>query len=99
MQIKQKRAKRIIETQIAKKKNLVARKFEHMSYEHQKRLRLHQKSIFHQRFTKSDMPANFWASKQTTSPNRKENKQLYQKHNQLVELIASAVAVDDTNAG
>lgn len=38
---KQKRAQKVIETSIAKSKNLVARKYAHTSYLQQRRIRLH----------------------------------------------------------
>ena len=63
----------ILNTQIEAKKRLVAAKYNNLSYGHQKRLRLHQKSMFHPRYLKNDMPANFWANKVSqSSPSAKD---------------------------
>ena len=63
--IKKSRVNKVLNHKIESQKRQVQVKYENMSYEARQKLRLHQKSIFHPKYIKNDMPANWWSLKQS----------------------------------
>lgn len=73
---------------------MVVRKYENISTEINKKMKLHQKSVFHPRFSNSDMPASFWAPKTLALP-QQGAREPSQQERELIEVINDLSQTED----